>query len=317
MLPTSLPLTAGSSAGSAFRRAFLEHYRSIRRFVEERDIGVALIAVHESGELCGRAWVSARLGGVSTAVVGRHPSVDLYLSRDASLSNRHLALVIEPLESWEPEELRFRLLDLRTGSAMWTEDGERVEAIVAEGPAFVRVGQYRIMAFQTGGASWPRDADDAWEVLPERIFVDEREAEPDQWQRHAVRAAARGKITLLPGALGSNEDPRAGQPIGTLSIRSRNGAIKRTITRAEARRGVLLGREPRCDFSGLLAILQVSRVHVMIAQIGGRTHAIDTGSLAGIRCEGELVRSLELDRERRFTLGTDLVELSWTPFVLH
>ena len=310
MLPTSLPLTASLE----FRRAFEKHYAAIRRFVEERDIGVALVAIHEDGELGGRAWVAARLDAIRSAVVGRHPSVDLFLDRDHALSNRHLALVIEPLSSWEPDELRFRLLDLRTGSAMWTEAGERVDAIVAEGPAFVRVGKYRIMAFQTGGMSWPDDPDDAWETLPERIFVDEREAEPDRWQRQAGR---RGKITLLPGALGSNEDPRGGQPLGTLTIRSRNGAIQRTITRSEARRGVLLGREPRCDFSGLLAIAQVSRVHVMIARIGGRTYAIDTGSLAGIRCEGELVRSLELDRERRFTMGTQLVEMTWTPIILH
>ena len=313
ILPGELP----SMELAGFQHAFHTHYAAIRRFCLERDLGVALVAVHVDGELGGRAWVGARLGEIQTAIIGRHPSVDLFLQNDAVLSNRHLAMVIEPLTSWEPDQLRFRLLDLRTGAAMWTEKGERVEAIVAEGPAFVRVGAYRVMAFQTGSRdSWPESARDAWEMLPERIFVDEREAEPDAVQRWSMKQSARGKITLLPAALGAN-DPRGGHPLGTLTIRSRRGAIERTITVAEAKRGVLLGREPRCDFSGLLAHMQVSRVHLLIAQIGGRTWVVDTGSLAGLREDGELVRAVELDRARELTMGMDLVGLRWTPFVLH
>lgn len=299
-----------------FRSAFIRHYATIRRFVEERDLGIALVAVRPDGMLGGRAWVSAKVDQLQTAIVGRHSSVDLYLEADESLSNRHLAVVIEPVASWSADELRFRLLDLRTGSAMTTESGERVEAIIAEGPAFVRIGATHLMAFQTGELSWPDDPEEAWDALPPRVFVDEREAEPDQWKRLAMQSKARGKITLLPGALDGN-DPRGGQPLGRLAMRSLQGNIERTITRNEAAQGILLGREPRCDFSGLLAIAEVSRVHLMIARIGGRTWAIDTGSMAGLRLDGATVRCIELDRARTFSLGERLAELTWTPYVLH
>ena len=305
------------SVDPGFRHAFCTHFASIHRFVAERDLGVALVAVHDNGQLGGRAWVSARTGTIQSAVIGRHPSVDLFLQGDASLSNRHLSLVIDPVTTWEPNDLRFRFLDLRTGSAMWTETGERVEALIAEGPAFVRIGSYRLLAFQTGGLPWPTNADDAWDTLPERVFVDEREAEPDRWKRHALRAKQQGrKITLLPGALGSNE-LTGGAPLGTLTIRSLQGRIERKITRAEAQRGVILGREPRCDFAGLLAIAEVSRVHMMIAEIGRRLYAFDTGSMAGIQYEGHPLRALELNEERSFTLGANLVKLHWKPLALH
>lgn len=318
---TMLPGPLYSADVMGFRNAFRQHYEPIRRFVAERDLGVALVAVHDNGHLGGRAWIAARMGAIQSAVIGRHPSVDLFLQDDPSLSNRHLALVIDPVSTWEPNDLRFRFLDLRTGAAMWTETGDRVEALVSEGPAFVRIGSYRLMAFQTGGLPWPNNADDAWDTLPERVFVDEREAEPDRWKRLALQAqqqqrSRRRKITLLPGALGSNE-LRGGRPLGTLTIRSHHGRIERELTRAEAQRGVILGREPRCDFAGLLAIIEVSRVHMMIVEIGRRLYAIDAGSLAGIRHGGHPVRVLELDQERTFSMGAHLVGMHWQPIALH
>ncbi len=342
MLAPPMPGPDPAPFGSP-QNLFVRHFERIRTFVEgraahvsagrvESDPGVALIAIDRvHNTLVGRLWVAAKMDGVGVGIVGRHGAVDLFLDADPALSNRHVALCVEPIRGWTSEDVRFRLVDLRTGLAMQTPAGEHVESLVAEGPVFVTLGRYQLMAFPTGGVQWPSDANDAWWTLPQQTVIDERRAEPDQWQRFAQRgrASGRGNLTLLPAPEPLGGAP-LGPPMGTLKIRSQVGAIERTIGQSEAARGIVLGREPRCDFAGLLRLMQVSRVHLLIKRMGGVLYAFDAGSTAGVfelvvgqgpagrpQARMERTRCVRLDRATRLTLGHGLVDLQWVPLLLH
>lgn len=300
---------------------FQQHFRSIRDFVGAYPAGVAVFAVDlRTQRLVGRLWVAGRPGELGTAILGRHSSCDLMLDGDPSVSNRHVALLVEPLSSWRGEDVRFRLVDLRTGTAMRTDTGDAVESLLAEGPVFVQLGAYLLMVFQTGGLGWPKDAREAWAQLPHLPPIDERAAEPDQWHRWALRQQGQRRITLLPAALPADRQVM-GPPVGRVRLRSLWGEVERDLGQAECARGVLLGREPRCDFAGLLRVQEISRVHLMIQRIGATLHVLDAGSMAGLYAlepEGpRRVRTLPLDVPRKLALGEGYAYLDWEPLLLH
>ena len=177
-----------------FETLFAAQYRAIRSFCRAcREPGVAVIAVHAgTGRLAGRLWLAARVGRPAIAIIGRHSAADLLLEDHASLSLRHLALVLSPLRSWDAHDVRFHVLDLRTAAAFQDERGRTLEAVRVEGPALLSCGRHALYFLQTGDATdFPRSAADAWAMLPERIYIDERDAEPDRWQRRIARHRVR------------------------------------------------------------------------------------------------------------------------------
>jgi hypothetical protein len=314
------------ASSHSYRKLFVRHYRLLRELVcGIDDPGVAVFALDRgTGAVAGRLWVAGRTGEASGAVVGRHGNADLYLADDPTLSLRHLAVVVEPLRGWSADAVRYRVLDLRSGIAFRDERARALEAVVADGPVFLEAGAYLLLMFPTGEERWPLDAEASFDLLPERIFLDDRAAEPDRWARAeapaARRAARRSYVTLMPGPMpvgASLLDPSE-RSLGALSIESSGGRSALKIGPSAADRGVLLGRLPRCDASGLLAHPALSRVHLMLVSVRDELYALDTGSTDGTwRQDDEgawqRVRMVRLSTGDRLVLGRQRAEVTWTP----
>lgn len=324
---------------SSFRDLFLRNYPALReRCASFGQPGLAIAAVDAfSGRLSGILCIAAKIGTANSAIIGRHSMTDLYLDSDASLSLRHLAVAVSPLDTTSGE-VRFRIIDLRTQAAFQDEHGRRFEALVAEGPLFIRCGSYVLFCLLTGDpTAWPEAGEDAWMCIPERVFLEASEAEPDRWQRKRRARTRRSKqargdaalfqdrraaITLVQGELGPVRAQTrllidGEQPVGTLRLRAGNDVHSVLVGPCAIRRGILLGRYERCDVDGskLLASENISRVHLLVIEIGGRVYAIDTASTNGtwIVDDDSEVRIVPLEAGVELCLGNDLAYLRWCP----
>jgi hypothetical protein len=317
--------------GVPFEALFVAHYGEIRRFCREmRSAGVAVIAVHvPSCRLAGRLWLGAQAGRPSAAVIGRHRFAELLLRDDAEMSLRHLAVILHPVRSWGRGDWRLSVLDLRTHRAFEDEAGRRLEGVRCEGPALLSCGEYALFFLQTGDrGDFPPLAADAWAMLPERVYLDERGAEPDRWARRRVRrdarpfAEARGEahslVTAIRGPVRADDALlREGEAqVGTLRIATDAGRRRLAVGRAATERGILLGRYARCDSSDLLADIGVSRTHLLVISIEGTLYAIDTASTCGsyVVREGRLHEFRELaltEAEVEMALVDERVRVGW------
>ncbi len=315
------------SAPVPFEALFLAHYRAIRELGRNASgPGVAIVAIHvPTCSLAARAWVAARAGAVGSLVVGRHSECDVLLDAP-TLSLRHLALLVPPPPSWDA--IGFELIDLRTQQAFRDERGRHLEGLAAEGPAFVSCGPFALFVLPTGDpADWPELATDAWAMIPERVLVEERAAEPDRWRRGGYRARPRSirregersqtAITSIPSPLAPGEPlVMDGEvPLGALRITSERGSRRLLVGPAAASRGILLGRYSRCDGSEVLAHDSISRAHLLVKRVGDRVVAIDTASTAGTYVDGRehAVRVVALDRGEVAVIGGDRAFVRWQP----
>ncbi|MCG8422319.1 MAG: FHA domain-containing protein [Proteobacteria bacterium] len=322
----------------SFRNLFIRNYKTIRRKCTRfSQPGLAIFAVDAyTGEFVGSLCVAAKVDRANSAIIGRHGMTDLYLDGDSSLSLRHLAIVLWPLSNGC--EVRFRIVDLRTRVAFQDEHSRRFESMVAEGPIFVRCGSYVLFFLITGDRiAWPDAAKDGWACIPERVYLEAGEAEPDRWQRkRSIRESrhsdshsssydveeARSAITLVHSAPGPvrarTRLVTAGEePLGTLRITAESGMQKLIIGPRAAHGGILLGRYSRCDVDGSKILINesISRVHVLIMEIDEHLYAIDTASTHGtwIRTESREVRLIRLSARQELTMGEGLAHLLWYP----
>src|SRR5262249_30553341 len=101
-----------------FQELFLAAYPKLAGLCREVDEpGLALLAVDEHpGAPAGVVRLRARFGRHVAAIIGRHDRCDLYLDRHGSLALRHLAVILDPVQSWRrgSTAVRYRVLDLRT-----------------------------------------------------------------------------------------------------------------------------------------------------------------------------------------------------------
>jgi hypothetical protein len=343
-----------------FRQTFVRHYARLKALLEAvRAPGLAVVAFDSTrGELAGSLCLEAREDEARVAIVGRHTEVDLPLPGHGELSLRHLALIVHPCApsarghaGRDGDELRFSVLDLRTRGAFFDEAGRRLEAVSAEGPIFLSVGSYQLFLIPTEAEPcWPDDGDDGWECIPERVYLDESAADPRRRRRRRRRAkddkrakgdenagegdardeAHLGSSTVVRTSLGPRFAPSGAlldddeAAIGVLRISSQRRESALTLGPKAAKRGVLLGRYDRCNAASILTHGHLSRVHLLIVQIGATLYAVDTGSTNGtwISVAGpgtgeelESVRMLALPatRETTLELGEDLASVDWTP----
>lgn len=346
-------VTAGGATG-LLQKNWREVHKVITSFATP---GVAVVAVdclrqRVAGSMC----IAAKPAAINAGIVGRHGQCDLFLEGDPSLSLRHMVVVVEPMREWggpTPIDLRYRLIDLRTSSAFRDEAGRRLEAATVEGPAFVFVGRYALFCFPTGGeGEWPERAEDAVAALPDRIYLDERDAEPDRWRRR--RRGEGGKSAQPPraGSLAASaasfdrwaegsevHDERRSQVstrvtstsgpararvdhpgedevlFGTIEITSRLGADRVRIGADAAGRGLLLGRYSRCDTAGAasLALEKISRVHLLLVRVGDDLWAIDTASTNGVSAAGEDVRVHRMRAGEDLALADGTSAIRWQP----
>jgi hypothetical protein len=323
----------------SFEALFCAHYPALRAIVAGfQQIGIAVVAIdRERGHVAGSMCLAARVGGIQTGIVGRHSEVDLALPDDPSLALRHLAFVVEPVQSFSADgEARFRVLDLHTGNPPIDEEGRAVEALTAEGAAFLSCGRYVLLSFLTGdAAAWPESVDDGWACLPERVYVEERLADGTGSSAAASAAGrprrARGSqgqggpaSTLVSRSAGPMATQRpllrdGEEPAGVLSIET---GLDRLVfaTGGEAlQRGLLIGRYSRCHGSHGSAITsgRVSRVHLLVLRVAGVVYGVDLGTTNGSYREVtgglERIRQLPMDPETRIVLAGSATSVRWSP----
>ncbi|MDX2094016.1 MAG: FHA domain-containing protein [Kofleriaceae bacterium] len=273
--------------------------------------GLAVIAVDESsGRPAGIVKLCARVKRPVGAIVGRHDRCDLYLQGREELSLRQLAVVLEPVTTWErgATNVRYRILDLRTQNAMSDEDGNELRGLVAEGPAIVRVAGYCLFALPLGDPTdWPDNADDAWAMLPARVYLDELDRCP------------RGSLPRMPPPRGSDRETfitRTGGPrdtmerlaqgdgAGVLELSTPQRQLALTIGENALKDGVLLGRYGRCDArEAATEDESLSRVHALLIRTGERLLLVDTASSNGTFEKGQLTRLVVVERDTELRLG--------------
>jgi hypothetical protein len=102
---------------------------------------------------------------------------------------------------------------------------------------------------------------------------------------------------------------------GEILLASPCGRAALRLGRETARQGVLLGRYERCDGGGLslLSSPNLSRVHLLIVEVGGTLCAIDTANRNGSRLGEQRIRHTRLEPDRRIILAEDVC-VEWHPF---
>lgn len=308
MSQAAVPLRAGGSARALFVAAY-ERFAEVCRAHEEP--GLAVIAVDErTGRAEGLARLSARVQRPVATIVGRHDHCDLYLQAREQLALRQLAIVLEPVTSWQrgATNVRYRLLDLRTQAAMIDEDGKQLRGLVAEGPAIVRCGGYCVFALPLGDPSdWPARGEDAWSMLPARVYLDELERAPlGTMPRVELRQKSPREtfITRTGGPRDTSVRLAQGDAAGVLEIHTPNRRLELTIGEDALRDGVLLGRYDRCDARAAIGEDEsLSRVHALLIRTDERLVLVDTASSNGTFEDGEPARLVVLDRELELRLG--------------
>ena len=304
-----------------FRAAFHLHYATLRETLRAfAQPGLVLLAIDaRSGRLAGRACVAIQPGEARALVVGRHGRADLFLSDDEGVSLRHLLVFVEPATSWST--VRYRVLDLRSGTGFTDELGRRFAGIAADGPAMIRCGHYALIALTTSGDDQLPDAPAAaWASLPERVYAEERTAEPDRWMRRRPVAPRRvSRITSL-SLVASMRDVASREldpPIAWLDLASTRGHARLPLTDRTLSRGLLLGRDDRCDGASVLGDDNLSRCHLLLLGAGDATWAIDVSSTNGTQLvRGEERRALglaRLDLTDRLVLGDGRATVALTP----
>lgn len=315
----SADAVAESVPRMSMREQFSKHYDKIREWLDAHSgrSGVVLVAMSRDA-VHGAAFLAAKEDAVSTAILGRHSEADLRLQEDASISLRHVALLLFP-DQGTSRGIRYRLLDLRTATAFLDERGKRLRALEADGPAFVQLGRYTLLIFPTSEADepWPGDAEPAWACVPDRLYLDEVETEEKarEWEADSDRA---WEIEDLPGL---SEPPtlvhnvagpqmavhelvdKEESVLGKILITSSRGAATIVLGRRAVQNGILLGRSRRCDAGKILSNRTISRVHILIIEIAGKLYAIDTASSNGVFRDEEQERATRLEPGEKLSLS--------------
>lgn len=315
------PAAPAEGPASGFEELFRRHYPALRGLLAKRQ-GPGLAILLTSGEqLQASAWMGARRDDIHAVVVGRHTHCDLFLPSDTRLSLRHLAVVLHRQRDDAP--VRFRVCDLRTPTAFGDEKGQPLRALEAEGPLLLRCASFEALLFprQAGEPLLPEDPAEAWEHVPERVYVEAEGPDPERRPLRPVLDAGvldpRQTLALtFPGPRHvSPAQPASGPAVGELLIEARGQRVSLAVGARQLRQGLLVGRYDRCDGGGLPMLgSELSRVHALVTEFEGELHAIDTGSTNGCWSGSQLVRSARL-----WPSGTPVVlagwtEISWRPY---
>jgi hypothetical protein len=305
--PIELPQRL-TTARDLFVNAYPRFAESCRTFDEP---GIAVVAVDQAtGRAAGLVKLCARVQRPVAAILGRHDRCDLYLQDREELSLRQLAVVLDPVTSWARgvSTVRYRVLDLRTGTPMFDEDGKPLRGLVADGPAVFRVAGYVIFILPLGDPSdWPATGDDAWQMLPERVYLDELEscAQGSFPKIRMPRVDARETyITRTGGPRDTGMMLAQGDTAGILELHTPNRQVTLTIGKQALTDGILLGRYHRCDATEAASDdHSLSRVHALLMQVDDRLLLVDTASTNGTFERGQPARVVVFDGTTELRLG--------------
>jgi hypothetical protein len=316
------PAPRGAST-RPMRQLYMGAYTKFAALCREVDEpGLALLAVDETtGVPSGLVRLRARFGRHVAAIVGRHDQCDLYLSQHPQLALRHLAIVLDPVQSWRRNStsVQYRVLDLRTEAGFTDENVKPMRGLRAEGPAFIRCAGHALFILPIGDPTdWPENPADAWEMLPERVYFDEMRSVPDgSLTNLPVDCSKKSMIfrTHGPRDTGTGESLiEAGDLAGMLEVVGSTRSGRMTIGDRALRDGILLGRYARCDGAELLEDLSMSRVHMLLLHVDDALLAIDTCSRNGSHLPGQVPsRVISLSNETEIHVGKHTrIRWRWT-----
>jgi hypothetical protein len=300
------------------REVFLRNHDCIRSSYEALSGPGVVVAVIGPSGFEGSAAVSAQPDDIKVLTIGRHSRSDLFVSGELTMSLRQGAVILYPLVP--SEGVRFRILDLRAACPFEDERGMRFEALEANGPVFMRSGVYTFFVFarESGAPPWPASPEQAWETIPERVYLEEVGIKPagaHLWKRSGGGASAQTLVLPLPGPSLEHEKllEEGESARGQLVVRSAEGEMTLVLGRVAATRGVLLGRYDRCDGSqlGVLSNPGISRVHALVIEVAGKLYAIDAGSTNGLWLGGHRVPLARFLPGRQIELAGKVAALEW------
>lgn len=266
----------------------------------EAETRPGLLVFAASGDLglVGSLWLEAG-DAIRGGTIGRHEKADLSLPWDDTLSLRHVLVLVRK----EERRTHVRVLDLRTENGLFDERGEPVTCLEADGPLVVGASGWWFFLFPTGVAvPWDANAVSPWATLPERAFT-QRRWQPSVASRFSLKALWRSDATLVatsqgPVSIGSGELLEPGERSeGLLHLECGGVQLSVAVGKGALERGVLLGRDVRCDGASILEDRRISRVHaVLMRDHEGQLVLLDVGSTNGTWSgdEGRLLRRLRL-----------------------
>lgn len=265
---------AGLLRPRSLRAIFEESQQAMARSVlNEKRCGLYVFAAHRrAGQVAG-LWLECT-EQPRAGMIGRHDMVDLPLPLDEELSLRHLLFVVRRVQC----EVRTTVVNLATTGGLEVSPGEPLRLIETNGFLAVSAANFAFSCVPTGGGlPWKPYAKSAWDSLT-----------------HPA-----------PSRVEAVERPCLGTPTLAVDLMGRDGPQRASFDTVSLSRGVLIGRDPRCDLRAQDNTL--SRVHAVLVNIDGRPFIVDSGSTNGIQFEGEEVKIARLDSRKSFTLGMDVM----------
>lgn len=242
---------------------------------EEARPGLFIFAAHHDFGHVGRLWLEAS-EQPRAGFIGRHDFVDLALPLDDALSLRHLMFVVRK----EADGVHLTALDLSSSNGLQLETGDAVRRVDAAGHLVLCASDFVFFCVPTGQPlPWNPDAAQPFSTLSPR----------------QPRVPSRRRVN----------DARIA---GSVELGSAFGFQLTAVSKGALERGVLVGRDGRCDVSTPLN--SVSRVHVVLLRLDDEVHLFDAGSTNGTwRLDAEVKREV-LQHGLVLMLGAELT-LCW------
>lgn len=301
------------------RRFFIQHYAPIRQTLERHDkLGLAVLVFDDGPTPVAAHWVEARLDRTTSMVFGRHSMCAVTAPPTApEVSLRHAVITVRAVSH---HSLRARIFDLRTQHGFADETGRDLRGVTIDGTGFFRFGDLTVLALVTGeDPSCFATAEDAYEAIPPRVFVEAQTASPTDPKIRLVHPSpgqgedgctfVRSQLAVLAheaDLLGPDESP-----MGELHVHTHIGAhYVQAVGRNALCRGLLFGRYDRCDVGRRGATDKISRVHLLLVRDRGELIAIDTASSNGSFSNGREFRQISVRSDTVIDLSSEL-HLRW------
>lgn len=297
------------------RAAFLAAYETLEELAEIVSGPAFLLAAVDPR---GNVTASLALPDRRALILGRHTECGLRI-QDTTVALRQVAA----LARCEGERLIIHVRDLGTDAPFITEDGTASSGVMADGPLYIALGSVAVWFLPWPGTRFTASAEQVWDALPARTFIDRRAPEAGV-RRALVDEPARSLSTRPPPSMESTQVTHFEAPLllddgdepevgwGTLKISRAGGPrVQRSVSAERLEQGILLGRYDRCSLVIQTPQNTLSRVHVLLLRIGGEVWIVDTASTNGVERGGERVLAEVLRDSDRLELGSEIT-LEWT-----
>lgn len=260
----ALPRDEWPTDPTAFARLLRPAVGVLRGKLSSRSPGEAMLALVSPQ---GRIESTAVLGieRVATVVIGRHSAADLQGDSPAFALRQAIAVRRPSL----PHAIE--VIDLASAAGCHLLGAPVFGRAHLELPFVVRAGAYTVLA-----------------ARPEDVL-----AEPAAFLARALQP--RAAVRVLPA-----REP----PAWLCTLEHSAYREDHLLTASRLGRGVLIGRQGRCELPSNKRGYQLSRVHAYVFAIEDRTYVVDTASLFGLVHERRgPVRYKRLEHGDAFTLG--------------